>query len=215
MTDQEIYNIFHDANKFTPKELLSLWDKLKDDIRTDTEKRNYIFYLCVTRGFPRFFTTSVSMGVLHPVITAMLEESPSGTNFYYENFYEHLARVQGLLCVLAMYPYYYTPEPGTKELFARWEWEGNPVNITHLKRNKCFLTKEDAIAAAKPEQETRLKDALRIGQAYYVPMPSAPWYYHEYKWEGDADDVRLFRRGLVYFSQDEAIARAKRMLADD
>ena len=215
MTEEHIYSLFLGISKYTPKELLSLWDKLKDDIRTNADKQQLIIRMCVERGLPRFFTTSVSMGVLHPVIANMLEESPDGTTRYYESFYEHLARVQGLLSVFAMYPHYYTPEPGTKELFARWEWEGNPVNVTHLKRNKCFLTKGDAIAAAKPAQETRLKDVLRIGQAYYVPIPCEPWYYREFKWEGDADDVRLFRRGLVYFSKDEAIARAKRMLHDD
>lgn len=215
MTEEHIYSLFLGISKYTPKELLSLWDKLKDDIRTNAGKQQLIIRMCVERGLPRFFTTSASMGVLHPVIATMLEESPDGTTRYYESLYEHLARVQGLLSVFAMYPHYYTPEPGTKELFARWEWEGNPVNITHLKRNKCFLTRADAIAAAKPEQETRLKDALRIGQAYYVPMPGVSWYYRKYKWQGRADDIRLFRRGLVYLSQDEAVARAKRMLRDD
>lgn len=215
MTEEHIYSLFLGINKYTPKELLSLWDKLKDDIRTNADKQQLIIRMCVERGLPRFFTTSASMGVLHPVIATMLEESPDGTTRYYESLYEHLARVQGLLSVFAMYPHYYTPESGTKELFARWEWEGNPVNITHLKRNKCFLTRADAIAAAKPEQETHLKDALRIGQAYYVPMPGVSWYYRKYKWQGRADDIRLFRRGLVYLSQDEAVARAKRMLRDD
>lgn len=215
MTEEHIYSLFLGISKYTPKELLSLWDKLKDDIRTNADKQQLIIRMCVERGLPRFFTTSVSMGVLHPVIATMLEESPDGTTRYYESLYEHLARVQGLLSVFAMYPHYYTPEPGTKELFARWEWEGNPVNVTHLKRNKCFLTRADAIEAAKPTQETHLKDALRIGQAYYVPMPGVSWYYRKYKWQGCADDVRLFRRGLVYLSQDEAVARAKRMLADD
>lgn len=215
MTEEYIYSLFLGISKYTPKELLSLWDKLKDDIRTNADKQQLIIRMCVERGLPRFFTTSASMGVLHPVIATMLEESPDGTTRYYESLYEHLVCVQGLLSVFAMYPHYYTPEPGTKELFARWEWEGNPVNITHLKRNKCFLTKEDAIAAAKPARETRLKDALRIGQTYYVPMPGSPVYFHRYKWDGGAADIRLFRRGLVYFSQDEAIARAKRMLADD
>lgn len=215
MTEEHIYSLFLGINKYTPKELLSLWDKLKDDIHNDLVKRQLVFRLCVERGLPRFFTTSVSMGVMHPVIAAMLEESPDGTTRYYESFYEHLARVQGLLCVFAMYSTYYTPEPDKPERYAKWKWEGNPVNVTHLKRNKCFLTKEDAIAAAKPEQDTRLKDALHIGQAYYVPMPGVSWYYCKYKWEGDVDDVRLFRRGLVYLSQDEAVARAKRMLRDD
>lgn len=215
MTEEHIYSLFLGISKYTPKELLSLWDKLKDVIRTDSAKQQLIIRMCVERGLPRFFTTSASMGVLHPVIATMLEESPDGTTRYYESLYEHLARVQGLLCIFAMYPTYYTPEPNKPGLYAPWEWEGNPVNVTHLKRGKCFLTIEDAIAAAKPEQETRLKDALRIGQAYYVPMPGASWYYHEYKWEGDTDDVRLFRRGLVYLSQDEAVARAKRMLRDD
>lgn len=215
MTEEHIYSLFLGINKYTPKELLSLWDKLKDDIRTNADKQQLIIRMCVERGLPRFFTTSASMGVLHPVIATMLEESPDGTTRYYENFYEQLARVQGLLSVFAMYPHYYTPEPGTKELFARWEWEGNPVNITHLKCNKCFLTRADAIEAAKPTQETHLKDALRIGQAYYVPMPGVSWYYRKYKWQGRADDIRLFRRGLVYLSQDEAVARAKRMLHDD
>lgn len=215
MTEEHIYSLFLGISKYTPKELLSLWDKLKADICTNADKQQLIIRMCVERGLPRFFTTSVSMSVLHPVIANMLEESPDGTTRYYESLYEHLARVQGLLSVFAMYPHYYTPEPGTKELFARWEWEGNPVNITHLKRNKCFLTKVDATAAAKPEQETHLKDALRIGQAYYVPMPGVSWYYRKYKWQGRADDIRLFRRGLVYLSQDEAVARAKRMLHDD
>ena len=215
MTEEHIYSLFLGINKYTPKELLSLWDKLKDDIRTNADKQQLIIRMCVERGLPRFFTTSASMGVLHPVIATMLEESPDGTTRYYESLYEHLARVQGLLCIFAMYPTYYTPEPDKPERYAKWEWTGNPVNITHLKRNKCFLTKVDATAAAKPEQETHLKDALRIGQAYYVPIPCETWYYREFKWEGDADDVRLFRRGLVYLSQDEAVARAKRMLHDD
>lgn len=215
MTEEHIYSLFLGINKYTPKELLSLWDKLKDDIRTNADKQQLIIRMCVERGLPRFFATSASMGVLHPVIATMLEESPDGTTRYYESLYEQLARVQGLLCVFAMYSTYYTPEPDKPELYAKWEWEGNPVNVTHLKRNKCFLTKEDAIAAAKPAQETRLKDALRIGQTYYVPIPCETWYYRKFKWEGDADDVRLFRRGLVYLSQDEAIARAKRMLHGD
>lgn len=215
MTEEHIYSLFLGISKYTPKELLSLWDKLKDDIRTNADKQQLITRMCVERGLPRFFTTAVSMGGLHPVIATMLEESPDGTTRYYESFYEQLARVQGLLSVFAMYPHYYTPEPGTKELFARWEWEGNPANITHLKRNKCFLTRADAIEAAKPTQETHLKDALRIGQAYYVPMSGVSWYYRKYKWQGCADDIRLFRRGLVYLSQDEAVARAKRMLHDD
>lgn len=215
MTEEHIYSFFLGISKYTPKELLSLWDKLKDVIRTDSAKQQLIIRMCVERGLPRFFTTSVSMGVMHPVITAMLEESPDGTTRYYEGFYEHLARVQGLLCVFAMYPTYYTPEPNKPERYAKWKWEGNPVNITHLKRNKCFLTKVDAIAAAKPEQDTHLKDVLRIGQAYYVPMPGSPQFFLQYEWEGHAADVCLFRRGLVYFSQDEAVARAKRMLHDD
>lgn len=215
MTEEHIYSLFLGISRYTPKELLSLWDKLKDDIRTNADKQQLIIRMCVERGLPRFFTTSVSMGVLHPVITAMLEESPDGTTRYYESLYEHLARVQGLLCVFAMYPTYYTPEPNKPERYAKWKWEGNPVNITHLKRNKCFLTKEDAIAAAKPGQDTHLKDALRIGQAYYVPMPGSPQFFFQYEWEGHAADVCLFRRGLVYFSQDEAVARAKRMLRDD
>lgn len=215
MTEEHIYSLFLGISKYTPKELLSLWGSLKDVIRTDSAKQQLIIRMCVERGLPRFFTTSVSMGVMHPVITAMLEESPDGTTRYYESFYEHLARVQGLLCIFAMYPTYYTPEPDKPERYAKWEWTGNPVNVTHLKRNKCFLTKVDATAAAKPEQETHLKDALRIGQAYYVPMPGSPQFFLQYEWGGHAADVCLLRRGLVYFSQDEAVARAKRMLADD
>jgi hypothetical protein len=215
MTEEHIYSLFLGISKYTPKELLSLWDKLKDVIRTDSAKQQLIIRMCVERGLPRFFTTSASMGVLHPVIATMLEESPDGTTRYYESLYEHLARVQGLLCIFAMYPTYYTPEPNKPELYAPWEWEGNPVNVTHLKRNKCFLTIGDAIAAAKPEQDTRLKDALRIGQVYYVPMPGSPQFFLQHEWEGHAADVCLFRRGLVYFSQDEAVARAKRMLRDD
>lgn len=216
MTVQKIYYIFYDVKKFTPEELLSLWGKLEEDIRTDPEKQHFIFRQCVERGFPRFFTTAVSMGVLHPVVASMLEESPRGTERYYEALYEQLARVQGLLSVFAMYPTYYTPEPDEPERFAKRKWSGSEADITRLKRNKCFLTKGDAVAAAaKPAQETRLKDALRIGQTYYVPIPCETWYYRKFKWEGDADDVRLFRRGLVYLSQDEAIACAKRMLAND
>lgn len=215
MTEEHIYSLFLGISKYTPKELLSLWDKLKDVIRTDSAKQQLIIRMCVERGLPRFFTTSASMGVLHPVIATMLEESPDGTTRYYESLYEHLARVQGLLCIFAMYPTYYTPEPDKPERYAKWEWTGNPVNVTHLKRGKCFLTIGDAIAAAKPGQDTHLKDALRIGQAYYVPMPGSPQFFLQYEWEGHAADVFLFRRGLVYFSQDEAVARAKRMLADD
>lgn len=215
MTEEHIYSLFLGINKYTPKELLSLWGKLEEDICIRPDKRQFIFRQSAARGFPRFFTTSVSMGVLHPVIADMLEDSPSGTSRYYEGLYEYLARVQGLLCVFAMYPTYYTPEPDKPERYAKWKWEGNPVNVIHLKRNKCFLTKGDAIAAAKPEQETRLKDALHIGQTYYAPMPGSPQFFRQYEWEGRADDIRLFRRGLVYLSQDEAVARAKRMLRDD
>lgn len=212
MTEEHIYSLFLGINKYTPKELLSLWGKLEEDIRTDPEKQHFIFRQCVERGFPRFFTTAVSMGVLHPVIASMLEESPRGTERYYEALYEQLARAQGLLSVFAMYPTYYTPEPDEPERFAKREWSRSEADITRLKRNKCFLTSADAIAAAKPEQDTRLNGELAIGQTYYVPMPGSPWFFRRYEWEGTADDVRLFRRGLVYFSYEEAVARAKRML---
>lgn len=215
MTVQKIYYIFYDVKKFTPEELLSLWGKLEEDIRTDPEKQHFIFRQCVERGFPRFFTTAVSMGVLHPVIATMLEESPRGTERYYEALYEQLAGVQGLLSVFAMYPTYYTPEPDAPERFAKWEWTGSEADVTRLKRNKCFLTPKDAIAATeKPAQETRLNNEVAIGQPYYVPMPGSPWFFRRYEWEGTADDVRLKRRGLVYFSYEEAVARAKRMLHD-
>ena len=212
MTEQNIYNLFLSVKKFTPEELLFLWGKLEEDICTHPDKRQFIFRQSAARGFPRFFTTAISMGVLHPVIADMLEDSPSGTSRYYEGLYEHLARVQGLLSVFAIYPEYYTPEPDTPELYARREWTCSEADIARLKRNKCFLTKEDAIAASKPAQDTRLNGELTLGQHYYVPMPGSPGFFRRYEWEGRTEDVRLFRRGLVYLSQDEAVARAKRML---
>lgn len=69
-----------------------------------------------------------------------------------------------------------------------------------------------AIKRALEKYRKRNKDHMDISEHYFVPDIRAKDLYAESYWLNDEIDRNLKKRGLVYKTKEEAIARAKEML---
>lgn len=69
-----------------------------------------------------------------------------------------------------------------------------------------------AIKRALEKYNKRNKDHMDISEHYFVPDIMGKDLYTESYWLNDEIDRNLKKRGLVYKTKEEAIARAKEML---
>ena len=69
-----------------------------------------------------------------------------------------------------------------------------------------------AIKRALEKYHKRNKDHMDISEHYFVPDIMGKDLYTESYWLNDEIDRNLKKRGLVYKTKEEAIARAKEML---
>lgn len=104
----------------------------------------------------------------------------------------------------------------TDKPWERWEWKGEREWIP-LSREFAFSIRFEY--RRKPSTLTYtitipepLREALEVGETYWLAEPWAESLAHEYEWVGHASAMRCLKRGLCFATKEDAIAAAKAML---
>ena len=57
------------------------------------------------------------------------------------------------------------------------------------------------------------KEALNVGDKYFMADPVIPTYHREYAWWGASADRTFLRRGIIHLTKEAAIQHAKALLS--
>jgi len=92
----------------------------------------------------------------------------------------------------------------------KWALDGRAINLNR-KYNVIWPESHPKVITRTITYPAPETEAPARGTEYFIPEPISG-YSLGYTWHGDGADIGYLRQGLVYLTEEDAIARAKAML---
>ena len=94
-----------------------------------------------------------------------------------------------------------------------WESTSPLWGDNAIYRAKPAPTLSLAIIVNGIEVPEPVREALEVGQRYWLADPTSITFHKKTYWGDDDIDIRILNRGLIHLTEEAAVAHAKAMLA--